>query len=98
MNEIIEQYKNAKGWHKQMRLFMIALTALGAVFAVLGFVFKDFWVILLILGAVMASLGIFTYAFASHTLKKFDETLRRHFKEAGKTDEEISSILEEKND
>lgn len=94
MNEIIVQYKKSKEWCKLMRLIMIVPAVLGVLLAVLGFTYMNSPMLFTILGIVLALPGIVLYIIAMRTFNKFDKTLRELLKKDGKTDAEISAMLE----
>lgn len=99
MEEIVEQYKNAKKWRKEMFITMIVMLLLMAVIIIVGIIITDLMALFFIFGAIMGLLGAVIYAVAHFTFKKADGLVREYLANLGKSEEEIRSILgDEKSD
>lgn len=93
MEEIVEQYKEAKKWKRDMLIAMAAMLALGVIMVVCGFIIKDLMVIFFIFGGIVAALGAVVCIVAFFTFKKADGIVREYLASTGKTQEEINAVL-----
>ena len=93
MEEIIEQYNNAKKWKREMLIAMIAMLALAAAIIVCGFIITDLMVMFMISGGVIAVFGAVLFIISDATFKKVDKLIREYLSANGKSAEEINSIL-----
>lgn len=93
MDEITEQYINAKKWKKSMLIAMTAMMIMAAALIVCGFVIKGFLVFFLISGGIVAVVGAAAFIMYSLSFNKMDRMVRKFLSDNGKTEEEINSLL-----
>lgn len=93
MEEIIEQYNNAKKWKREMLILMAVMLVLAAVIIVCAFIVKPLMAVFLIAGGFVAVLGAGVFIVSNATFKKVDKLVREYLAANGKTSEEINSIL-----
>lgn len=93
MEEIIEQYSEAKKWKRDMLIAMIAMLAVAAASVVIAFIIKELMALFLIFGGILAVLGAVMYIVSSATFNKADKLIRNYLAANGKSEEEINSIL-----
>ncbi|MDE7360961.1 MAG: hypothetical protein K2N38_03400 [Oscillospiraceae bacterium] len=93
MDEIIEQYIDAKKMKKSMLIAMIAILAMAAGLIVCGFIIRDLITLFLISGVVVAVLGAAVFIIYAAAFNKLDKMVRQYLAANGKSEEEINSIL-----
>ncbi|MBD5128679.1 MAG: hypothetical protein HDT43_01955 [Ruminococcaceae bacterium] len=93
MEEIIEQYKAAKKWRREMFIAMIIMLALMVVMIVVGFVIKALLPLFIVFGIIVGALGVTVNVIAANTFKKAHKLVKDYLTSRGKTEAEINSIL-----
>lgn len=93
MEEIIEQYNNAKKWKREMLIAMIAMLTLAVGMIVCGLFINDLIVLFMISGGIIAAFGVVLFIISNSTFKKVDKLIREYLAANGKSSEEINSIL-----
>lgn len=93
MEEIIEQYNEAKKWKRDMLIAMIAMLAVAAASVIIAFIIKELMALFLIFGGILAVLGVAIFAISAGTFKKADTLIRKYLASNGKSEEEINSML-----
>ncbi len=93
MEELIEQYNNAKKWKKDMFIAMIAMLVLAALMIAAGFIVSELIALFLISGGIIAALGVAVCIISGCTFKKVDGLVIKYLSASGKTEDEINYIL-----
>lgn len=93
MEEIVEQYKNAEKWRKEMFIAMIVMLVFMVIIIIVGIIITDLMALFFIFGGIIGLLGAVIYAVAHFTFKKADRLIREYLAGLGKSEEEINSIL-----
>lgn len=95
MEELIEQYNNARKWKKDMFIAMIIMLVLAALMIAAGFIVSELIALFLISGGIIAALGGAICIISGRTFKKVDGLVRKYLSDNGKSEEEINSMLGE---
>lgn len=93
MEEIIEQYNEAKKWKRDMLIAMIAMLVVAAASVIIAFIIKELMALFLIFGGILAVLGVAIFAISAGTFKKADTLIRKYLAANGKSEEEVNSML-----
>lgn len=93
MDEIIEQYIDAKKTKRTMLIAMVAMLVMAATLIVFGIIVRELIALFIISGAIVAVLGAAVFIIYSAAFNKLDKTVRQYLAANGKSEEEINSVL-----
>lgn len=93
MEEVINSFTELKKWKKAMLIVMIALICTGCMVTVFGII-MEMYVLMPILGGVIALCGAGVYMFARYTVKKTEKTIVDYLQSSPLPEEQVREIME----